>query len=68
MSNAVMAKFNMKGAKGEKVGFTIKIVYAAIKGIYFFFLLILHYSEALSRHATFLIWTRIPARASFKAN
>ena len=35
-----MAKFNMKGAKGEKVGFTKKTVYTAIKGIYasFFFL------------------------------
>ena len=40
MSNALMAKFNMKGAKGEKVGFTKKTVYTAIKGIYasFFFL------------------------------
>ena len=34
MSNALMAKFNMKGAKGEKVGFTKKTVYTAIKGIY----------------------------------
>ena len=40
MSNALMAKFNMKGAKDEKVGFTKKTVYTAIKGIYasFFFL------------------------------
>ena len=40
MSNALMAKFNMKGAKTEKVGFTKKTVYTAIKGIYasFFFL------------------------------
>ena len=40
MSNALMAKFNMKGAKGEKVGFSKKTVYTAIKGIYtsFFFL------------------------------
>ena len=40
MSNALMAKFSMKGAKGEKVGFNKKTVYTAIKGIYasFFFL------------------------------
>ena len=68
MSNAVMAKFNMKGAKGEKVGFTKKTVYTAIKGICVFFLFILYYSEALSRHATFSIWTGIPTRANFKAN
>ena len=34
MSNALMAKFIMKGAKGEKVGFTKKAVYTAIKDIY----------------------------------
>ena len=34
MSNALMAKFNMKEAKDEKVGFTKKTVYTAIKGIY----------------------------------
>ena len=68
MSNALMAKFNMKGAKGEKVGFTKKTVYTAIKGVCFFFLFTLHYSEYLSRHATFPIWTGIPARANLKAN
>ena len=68
MSNALTTKFDMKGAKGEKVGFTQKTVYRAIKGICFFFLFILYYSEALSRHATFLIGTQIPTRAKFKAN
>ena len=40
MSNALMAKINMTGAKGEKVGSTEKTVYTAVKGIYasFFFL------------------------------
>ena len=40
MSNALMTKFSMKEAKGEKVGFTKKTVYTTIKGIYasFFFL------------------------------
>ena len=30
MSSALMAKFNMKGAKGEKVGLTEKTAYTAI--------------------------------------
>ena len=49
MSNALMAKFSMKGAKGEKVGSTKNTVYTAIKGIYASFFFILHYSEANSR-------------------
>ena len=69
MSNTLVEKFNMKGAKGEKVGFTEKKKkqFTQLLKVFASFF-ILYSSEALSRRATFSIWTRILARTNVKDN
>ena len=55
MSDTPVEKFNMKGAKGEKVGFTEKKKQFTQLLKVFASFFILYSSEALSRRATFSI-------------